>query len=191
VIAAALREAGLDPADQRIAALGFGIIAFDQLPGACFIQQAQALTTEYQALGVTFAGPAPLSGGYISNITCDGDPPHPGASLPNVLSFTYYIGGFPDGGYPYLPETITFDPPAGVVALKVGTGNFPADPPGWFTLTAYDGPTPVGFRLTAAHYPLRYLGVAAPRITHVVVDYTVPACASCRTLRVDNLIWGR
>jgi hypothetical protein len=191
----ASRGRGAGPAAAR---LRWQALTFDDVEAPCVFNdpRAKALTTEYEAShGVVFSGPAPLSGGGLIDYACGGLLGKPGSSRPNLLAMSTLtgVGGtpYPGGGYPLFPETLTFDPPATAVLLKLGVEEDVETPPpdGELVLTAYDaaGAAIAEHRRPAATR-LRWLGVGAASgaIHRVVVSRTC-----CFHLHLDDVLIGR
>jgi hypothetical protein len=127
-------------------------------------------------LGVTFAGPAPGKGGAILNES--GGFGVSGHSPPNFLAFNT---GLTDPGEDYAdpPETVIFASPAHSVSIKAGQG-----PGGTLTLKAFDGAIQVFSDTGPSTSDLKTLGVAAPRITSLRLEFT-----GTETVW-DDLTWG-
>jgi hypothetical protein len=177
-------------AGRQLAGRRWQAITFDDVAASC--NPVKALTTEYQAShGVVFAGPAPLSGGAVVDYTCATLLGKPGSSRPNIVVMNNNSSPYPGGGHPLFPETLTFDPPAAAVLLKLGAEEDVETPPpdGELVLTAYDaaGAAIAEHRRPAATR-LRWLAVgAAPGAIHRVV--VTRTC--CFHLHLDDVLIGR
>ena len=167
-LAVALAGLVLAPA---AAAAGTRTINFDDVTAPCNFGLTAPLTTQYQAQGVTFAGPQAGEGGAILN-ECGGFGVT-GHSVPNFLAFN-------TTGYAKPPETVTFATPAYSVAIKAGTNTSAVG-----TLTAFDGTTVVAESTLAETSAMQVMTVRATRITSVQLLF------SGNTLTVfDDLVWG-
>ena len=109
---------------------GTRTINFDDFTAPASFADAAPLTNRYASLGVTFAGPAPGSGGAVLDVTAF---PVTGESSPNALAFdgsqTYSGGGTASG-----PETITFATPIHSASIHVGQSSG-----GTVRMTGFDG----------------------------------------------------
>lgn len=154
------------------AAAGTRTINFDDVTAPCNFTLTAPLTTQYQAQGVTFAGPAAGEGGAILN-QCSGFGVT-GHSVPNFLAFNT------GSGYPKGPETVALATPAYSVAINVGDGVNP----GVATLSAYDGTTLVAESSRVETTAMQTMTVRATRITSVRLAF------AGTTSIFDDLVWA-
>jgi hypothetical protein len=133
----------------------------DDVLAPCTFGETGPLTTRYTAsMGVTFAGPAPGEGGAILD-QCGGFGVT-GHSPPKFLAFNL------SSGYPKPPETITFAQPIHTFEIKAGQNGSG----GTFTITGFDGTTPVSVNSRNSTQALSVLTLAATRMTSVKLEYT-------------------
>src|SRR5215211_5325265 len=166
-IAAALAltaGAALLPAGPALA--GTRTINFDDATTApCSFISTGPLTTRYTAsMGVTFSGPAPGKGGAILD-QCGGFGVT-GHSPPKFLAFNVGLTGAGQD-YPDPPETITFANPIHSFEIKAGQNGSG----GTFTITGFDGTTPVSVNSRNSTQALSVLTLAATRMTSVKLEY--------------------
>ena len=140
-------------------------INFDAATAPCLFLNTTALRTEYAALGVTFAGPAPLDGCGIVN-EC-GNWGVSGHSSPNFLGINE-SAVFADGGIPRGPVTMNFTNPVSEVSVLTASGSSSGM---MVTMAAYDA----GNALVAGHSILlqpttQLLTVSNPEIVRVVIS---------------------
>lgn len=151
-------------------------INFDDAAAPSSFASTTPLGSEYAALGVSFAGSGPGSGG--ARLNSGGGFGVTGFSAPNFLAFNTGVG-YPGGGSTGGPETITFASPAHSVSIAGGQGTS-----GTMTVTAYDGTTAVSAVTRASTPALTPFVVRAPRITSVQLAFTGSASAV-----FDDLTW--
>jgi hypothetical protein len=156
------------------ASAGTRTINFDDFTAPATFAGASPLTNRYASRGVTFAGPAPGSGGAVLDVTAF---PVTGESPPNALAFddseTYSGGGKPIG-----PETITFATPIHSASIHVGQSSG-----GTVRLTGFDGGTAVSTNFQTSQTSVQTLTVAAERMTRLRLEYTGSATVW------DDLTW--
>jgi hypothetical protein len=165
--------AGLSSLAVSAPALGAGTrtINFDDVTAPCVFMDTGPLTTYYQALGVTFAGPAAGQGGAILN-QCAAYAVS-GFSAPNFLAFA-------TGTYAPGPETITFASPVYAVEIKAGDGIHPD----LTTLSAFNGSTLVAESSRTETAAMQTMSVRASRITSVRLSFAGDLAV------YDDLVWS-
>jgi len=98
---------------------GARVIDFDDLiPAEPFFVNTTALRDRYSARDVTFSGPGNDGGAILDEgsgfeVT--------GHSAPNFLAFNTEAGTLSDGGFPVMPQTLTFRRPVSHVQFNVGS----------------------------------------------------------------------
>ncbi len=148
-------------------------ITFEELgPQPCGFADTHALSSEYAAVGVLFAGPEPGQGGAIldqcSNFGIDA------RSGVHFLAFNTSVG------YPRWPETVTFTDGAGRVELFASAG-FQA---GTVTVDAFDAANNLVETRTVSMSMGLYSQVEVfGDIDHIVIS------ASTTFLVIDDLSW--
>src|SRR5262245_3058227 len=90
---------------------GAAVIDFDDVAGACYVNDGSALRDEYAGRGVRFSGSAILNGGAV--VHCIHVPGQSGSGVLELSAQTYFISG----GVPAGPETITFSYPTSYVQV--------------------------------------------------------------------------
>ncbi|MCC6910259.1 MAG: hypothetical protein IT430_20185 [Phycisphaerales bacterium] len=155
------------------AAVAADTITFEELgPQPCNFVDTQALSDEYAAVGVLFAGPQPGQGGAIldqcSNFGI------------NARSGVHFLAFNTSVGYPRWPETITFTEGAGRVELFASAGI----QSGVLTVEAFDAAnnlvdTQSVSMSTGLYSMVEVLG----DIDHIVIS------ASTTFLVIDDLSW--
>jgi hypothetical protein len=136
------------------------LITFDDVVAPNGFALTAPLTTEYSALGVTFSGPAPSTGGAILDVSGGfGVGTHSGN---NFLAFNRAL-------YAKDPETLTFSSPVGFVSIFAAGGNTAVGSS--FTLNAFDALNVLIATDTALATGPGYneLSVSASGITRVVL----------------------
>jgi hypothetical protein len=192
----------LSAGGARAATINFDVDAFGSpIAAPNIFANAAALTTLYTPIGVTFSGPAPLSGGAILDVssgfaitTISGN---------NFLAFNI-VAPYPGGGVANDPETITFSTLMSDVSIWASGGGNAAT----FLMNAYDSANALVATTTLSSAPGAYvqLSVFAPsQIASVglaqltgdgsfVYDdltYNVPEPASAALAAVSILVGAR
>lgn len=159
-----LPEVPVAPGPRATPAIAEVLIDFDDVAAPCLFMETVPLRTAYLPLGVSFTGVGIYDGGAILNACSNFSVS--GFSGSNFLAFNN-TAGYPTGGIPQTPETITFTSPVAAVSLLVGSGLNGSV----VSLDAYDAANVlVASNSRSLVSGLAPLGVTAPSISRVVLS---------------------